>query len=44
MGYTVEEANLELQKIINGENPATEAELSRIRKSSTVCCYSNCLV
>ena len=30
MGYTVEEANLELQKIINGENPATEAELSRI--------------
>lgn len=30
MGYTVEEANIELQKIINGESPATEAELKRI--------------
>ena len=30
MGYSVENANLELQKIISGENPATEAELRRI--------------
>ncbi len=30
MGYGVEEANLELQKIISGENPATEEELRRI--------------
>ena len=30
MGYSGENANLELQKIISGENPATEAELRRI--------------
>jgi len=30
MGYTVDGANIELQRIINGESPAAEAELKRI--------------
>ena len=30
MGYTVDQANEELKKIINGERPATKEELKKI--------------
>ena len=36
MGYTVEQANAELRKIVEGKLPATKAELTRIIENLSV--------
>lgn len=33
MGYTVEQANTELRKIVEGKLPATKADLTRVETS-----------